>query len=553
MCYSEKFEAFPDNQADAKIQALMVYCPNKDGGCSWVGKVNQVSEHCDSDQLGCSFQEIKCPNNCGRSLRRKNVEIHLMTECPCYCQHCKITGDEILIAEQHKENCQKIAIQCPNGCGAITFRESINEHCKVCPLEEIQCEYHNLGCKSIMLRKNKEEHNRYNAVEHLDLWRQNISHRSYFLSYMLILLLLLAVLSYTYVILSGNLNIKYEMESKYHEIELKYHDMELKYHEMNAKLSHEVEQRNQKMEERNQEMEQKYHKMNATLSQQLGELKKENRELKANISWKQEVLKLTMIWLEYRVNEYITSEELQHLNSFLEFTHYDCIEAVNEQAREMNKLTESVNNLTDTIDNNHRNTTKETIKLTESLNKLENTIYESYGNLSATVDRTNKQMSSDIWRIHLSILCLLALHDNQVVPVVLVISNYSEWVKENETWYSPFFMDTRHGNQFYLSVNPVETELSIHLHLATHSKKYGLRSGIFIIEVLNLISDSKHSAGKIHFNNTISFVSKAAGDAKLFERKIVGYLNHSFPQYPKNATYILRDELFLRVSFISDK
>ena len=44
VCYSETFEAIPDTQAEERIQALMVYCSNKDAGCSWVGKVSQMSE-----------------------------------------------------------------------------------------------------------------------------------------------------------------------------------------------------------------------------------------------------------------------------------------------------------------------------------------------------------------------------------------------------------------------------------------------------------------------------------------------------------------------------
>ena len=309
---------------------------------------------------------------------------------------------------------------------------------------------------------------------------------------------------------------------------------------------------NHEMKLKYDEMDHKYHTMNAKLSQQLDELKKENRKLKINISNKHETFKKTVMTqlkdLKSKVNEYATSEEVQNFNGLLQ-SAYKFKETADEQTEVVNKQTDSISKLENTMNNNYRNLTAKVNDQTEHLNKLEKMLNKSFRNLSATIDHRNKQILSDIWHIHLSILRLLALHDNQVVPVVLVISNYSEWVKENETWHSPFFMDTRHGNQFYLSVKPVKTELSIHLHLATHSKKYGLHSGIFIIEVLNLISDSKHSVGKIHFSNATSFAS----DAKLLERKIVGNLSHSIPPYQKNAIYILRDELFLRVSFISDK
>ena len=71
MCYSEKFEVFPDTQADEKLQTFMVYCPNKDAGCNWIGKLSEVNEHCNSDQLGCLFQEVKCSSKCGISLQCK--------------------------------------------------------------------------------------------------------------------------------------------------------------------------------------------------------------------------------------------------------------------------------------------------------------------------------------------------------------------------------------------------------------------------------------------------------------------------------------------------
>ena len=384
ICYSEKFEAFPDAQADEKIQALMVYCPNKDAGCSWVGEVSQVKEHCNSDQLGCLYQEMKCPSECGILLQRKDVENHLIVDCPCYCQYCNTTGDERMIAERHKEICQKFTTQCPNGCGVATFRENINEHRKVCPLEEIKCEYHSLGCKSIMLRKNKEDHNEYNAVKHLDLLKQNISYstsRSHWLPYILALFLL-AVMSYVITELSESQSIKYEME--------------LKYHEMNAKLSH--------------EMELKYHKMNAKLSQQLNELKKENRKLKVNISDKYEVLKTALTrlkYLEYKVNEHVTLAEFDFFISLLSVIINNLGDDINELTKEIKKSTESLDGLKNSMNESHRNLTTKLNGLTETINKLENTLKESFRNLSATVDRTNKQKLSDMWRIHLSILHLL--------------------------------------------------------------------------------------------------------------------------------------------------
>ena len=554
MCYSEKFEAFPNTQADERIQALMVYCPNKEAGCSWVGKLSEVNEHCNSDHIGCPFQEINCPNDCGISVQRKYLEDHLVADCPCYCQYCKATGDKMLIANHHKEKCQKFTVQCPNGCGVTMLREKISEHCKVCPLEQIQCEYYSLGCRVTMLRRDKEEHNKNNVVLHIDLMKKNISGISAAKIYGFLFCVIVVFL----IIYYSHVGLKYyemenslkhiveqchETEVHHHEMKIKYHIMELKYHEMENSLK-QIEGQCHETAVHHHEMEFKYHEMENRLNQELRELKSENGKLKNNISDKQHILKTIttkLKTLENRINDYATSEELKKFENFIEIMHDNVIKAADGQTIEVNKLKTNFNKLESTMDKNYKN-------LSVAIDRN----FKQMQNLTVAIDRNSRLMISKTWIIHLSILRLLALHDNQVVPVVLVISNYSEWVKDEETWHSPLFLDARNGNKFCLSVKPIETDLFVTLHLATYSRKRELRNGIFVIEMLNLINDSNHSMDKIHFNNAATSVSKATSDTKFFENKIVGNLNYSIPRYKDNVTYILRDELFLRVSFYSD-
>ena len=519
MCDSEKFEAFPDAQADERIQELMVYCPNKDAGCNWIGKLSQVNEHCNGDHLGCIFQEVKCPSKCGVLLQRKDLENHLAADCPCYCQYCETTGNKMLIAKHHKAKCQKFTVQCPNGCGTTMLREEMNEHRKICPLEEIQCEYYNLGCQGLMLRRDREEHNKNNVIQHLDLMKKKFSNTTATRFYGIIFILLMALM----IIQCSYMGIQhhemsdhklqcYKMEDSYHEMTSEYNEMKEKYHEMTLKF---------------QEIEEKCHEIENRLTQQLDKLKNETKKFKVNISDELQSLNSKLKILENEVMDYATSEEINSFASSLSLIHDEVMEAVYEQTKEVNRLG-------------------------ANFNKLEISMHKNFKNLSLKVDRNYKQIISTGWHIHLNIFRLLALLDNQVVPVVLVISNYSEWVKEKETWYSPFFLDTRDGNQFCLSVKPAKTELFITLHLATHSRKHKLLNGTFVIEILNLISDSNHSIGEMYFSKAALSVSKPADDTKLFEKKIVGNLKHRIPQYKENVTYILRDELFLRVSFYVD-
>ena len=512
MCDSEKFEAFPDAQADERMQALMVYCPNKDAGCNWIGKLSQMNEHCNDDHLGCIFQAVKCPSKCGVSLQRKDLKNHLAADCPCYCQYCETTGDKILIAKHHKEMCQKFTVHCPNGCGATMLREETKEHRKICPLEEIQCEYYNLGCQGLMLRKDREEHDKSNVIQHLDLMKKKFSNitATRFYGIIFILAISFTIIQYSYMGIQYH-EMKYhklqyhKLEDTYHEMALEYHEMKEKYHEMSLEY-HEIKE--------------KCHKMESRLNQLMDKLKSENRKLKVNISDKQQSLDSKLKILENKVKSYATSEEIKSFEASMDLMHNRVMKAVGAQTNEVNKL--------------------------------EISMHKNYKNLSLKIDRNYKQILSSSWYIHLDIFRLLALHDNQVVPVVLVISNFSKWVKDKETWSSPFFLDTRNGNQFCLSIKPAKAELYITLHLATHSRKHQLLNGTFVIEVLNLISDSNHSKGEMHFSKTTFSVSKPADDAKLFEKKVVGNLKHRIPQYKQNVTYILRDELFLRVSFYVD-
>ena len=475
MCYSEKFEAFPDTQADERIQALMVYCPNKDAGCSWVGKLSQVNEHCNSDHLGCIFQEVKCPSNCGTLLQRKYLENHLVTDCPCCCQYCKITGDKILIANHHKEKCLKFTVQCPNGCGVTMFREKVNEHCKVCPLEEVQCEYYNLGCMVTMLREDKEEHNKNNVIQHIDLMKEYFLYANALRIRGIFLCSVVVFVAFLILIIMQQLNYR-ELKVKYHELNIEHHKSKMKQYDI--KLG---------------------------MIELLGNLNNQDRWLITEFSYKYEHLLRRLMFLENRVHDYATSEEIQRFEKFSQIIYNGCIKAAS-------KLRKAVHNLTENV----------------------------------------SELKSRTWLFHLRILQLLALRDDQVLPVVLLISNYSEWVEEKETWYSPIFLDARNGSKFYLSVKPVETELFIALHLVTYSKKCSVRDGTFVIELLNLIDDHNHSVGKIHLRESDFSVLKRANDTNLLGKTILGNLNHIIPRHQENITYILEDELFIRISFYND-
>ena len=111
---------------------------------------------------------MKCSNDCGKMIERQYLTSHVETECPRHKVNCHDTGEHQFIEGQHKEKCPKLPLPCPNKCevGSV-FREDMEAHRKECPLEMIQCEYHNVGCEVRMARKDQEKHENDEMKEHL--------------------------------------------------------------------------------------------------------------------------------------------------------------------------------------------------------------------------------------------------------------------------------------------------------------------------------------------------------------------------------------------------
>ena len=109
VCRADKFISFPQHQADREIKGLLIYCPNKESGCEWVGELNDIHKHI-QDGKCC---DVKC-DKCDKTLLSTGVKSHLDTECPCYCPYCDITAEREAISSEHKEKCHKFAPACPN-------------------------------------------------------------------------------------------------------------------------------------------------------------------------------------------------------------------------------------------------------------------------------------------------------------------------------------------------------------------------------------------------------------------------------------------------------
>ena len=178
-CRNEKFTTFLNKLSDREIKSLHVMCTNEERGCKWQGEMNDINNHLVRSD-GCQFENVNCPNECGMTLQRRYLTSHVENECPCYkvdCQYCHIRGDHRFIEGEHKEQCPKLPLPCPNNCTdnclsssqkrkkrakpyhskEIRYvpRQDMEAHRKECPLEKVQC---SLSCSKILQRQHLTNH-----------------------------------------------------------------------------------------------------------------------------------------------------------------------------------------------------------------------------------------------------------------------------------------------------------------------------------------------------------------------------------------------------------
>ncbi|XP_065917136.1 TNF receptor-associated factor 5-like [Dysidea avara] len=164
---------FIEGEHKEQCSKLPVVCPNK---CE-VGSIPR--EDIDEHRKVCLLEGVFCPNNCGITLQRQNLMNHVEDKCICRmvdCQYCHIKGEHQYIEGEHKELCPKFPITCPNDCKVGNVpRDGVVEHMKMCPLELIQCEYHIVGCDETIARKDQKKHNKEKVEEHLSFTKQALS------------------------------------------------------------------------------------------------------------------------------------------------------------------------------------------------------------------------------------------------------------------------------------------------------------------------------------------------------------------------------------------
>ena len=171
-CGDIEFTIFEQKKSQRKISTTHVYCGMKERGCVWSGSLEQLDTHLDPDQDNCQYVDTKCPLNCQQIISKREVEQHVTEHCllrEYTCQYCSFKSTYEEIKECHIPQCNYVPLQCPNRCGVTFERDFMEDHMKMCRLQEIGCEFSGVGCNDRFRREDQEEHTRQNSQKHLTL------------------------------------------------------------------------------------------------------------------------------------------------------------------------------------------------------------------------------------------------------------------------------------------------------------------------------------------------------------------------------------------------
>ena len=165
MCKAAPLKTVEDMFFKRKVRQLKVRCSNKSAGCEWVGELGELDNHLKPGSVEgpCHFVDVECPLQCGRRVKRRNLNHHKSKQCakrPFSCIYCGYKSTHEKVVKDHWPKCQRYPKICPNNCsGNKIERRFLKRHREVqCPLEEIPCEFSFAGCPKKTTRKSMNDH-----------------------------------------------------------------------------------------------------------------------------------------------------------------------------------------------------------------------------------------------------------------------------------------------------------------------------------------------------------------------------------------------------------
>ena len=163
-----KCQIFPDNRTMRQVRNLQVKCLNSKQGCKWQGDLGDCDDHMTNK---CLAEATPCPMKCGLRGQRHKMRDHTNKECklrPFPCRHCGREGVFDLITTSHYTICSSYPLPCPAGCRKTVKRGDMKHHLATCEEELVACKYSQIGCDSVIKRKDLNKHLQDEKEGHLE-------------------------------------------------------------------------------------------------------------------------------------------------------------------------------------------------------------------------------------------------------------------------------------------------------------------------------------------------------------------------------------------------
>lgn len=186
-CNQQFGAILPNRQLSSILNSLQIYCPHKEQGCQWTDEMGRLFEHMNNTPTtenrldGCEFAFIPC-KFCNEVLARTNIPHHETNICPdrrYTCQYCDYTSINNDITDNHWPVCSRFPVICPLDCGETLERQNIEIHVgNQCQNALIECDFNFgfSGCTVKLPRKDMPAHLRENVVDHMSLLAVNSKH-----------------------------------------------------------------------------------------------------------------------------------------------------------------------------------------------------------------------------------------------------------------------------------------------------------------------------------------------------------------------------------------
>ena len=185
LCISSFTTSLPDRRLQRTLNSLQVYCSFKEVGCEWVGELGGLCEHLnvspsdDYKDSGCPFVQLECCY-CKVKFQRqflldheKNTCQKRKFTCTC-CNDYESTFEDV--TTNHTPVCPSGVVPCPNNCGESLQRKNVDNHLNsTCPLEVVNCSFSFAGCEESLPRKDMPAHINESLAVHMSL--QAVSHQ----------------------------------------------------------------------------------------------------------------------------------------------------------------------------------------------------------------------------------------------------------------------------------------------------------------------------------------------------------------------------------------